>query len=157
MTDQDIKMIFSRFENLNLLTLIEDIKISNVAWRGWMKGGALCPLAHGWCRNPGIRFTLVDAMSCAGLGGTDVELGGKFYSWYDDWGAANPSYHDLKVRTGFLLDVLAGIWQERLADANAVQQITGEPSHALALLDFDEQDNAHFRNARLTADVGGEA
>src|SRR6516225_5909758 len=60
LAEQDIRDIFSRMQNLNLLCLIEDLRHDNVATRRWISplslyerhtsdaSYKLCPLAHGW-------------------------------------------------------------------------------------------------------------
>src|SRR5437899_351667 len=39
--------IFARFQNLNLLVLLNDLRSGETTRRGWSFGGLLCPVAHG--------------------------------------------------------------------------------------------------------------
>jgi hypothetical protein len=63
---EQFRPIFERFQNLNLIVLIEDLKNDHVAVMGWMSSVLdyygvsshyLCPVAHAWnrCRYVGFQ------------------------------------------------------------------------------------------------------
>lgn len=108
------RRIFGRFQNLNLLTLLVDLEKGRVSAIAWVDGNRfLCPLAHGWSTNqPGAE----NARLYANVGCQDDE-GMRFVRWW--WSGWNPY-----KRGQELLGVIRSLWEERLADALAVQEIT---------------------------------
>lgn len=128
MTDDKIRDIFSRFQNLNLVFLIEDLKRGLVARSFWVAPRedhraptSTCPIAHGWsqarhdCRTMVVRLPYEDI----GPGLEAVSLGTEFIIWWDE-----PDDH--VARRSLLIHILKGILQERMDDADAVQAITAQ-------------------------------
>lgn len=123
---QLFKRMFSKFQNLNLLFLIEDVRSGRTARGMWKSGQNLCPVAHGWrddwaCRllqTPMIAVKFDSALSAmvAGLQADEVL---PFTSWWD----VGHSITKQKI----LLDILEEIYQERLIDADTVQQVINVP------------------------------
>jgi hypothetical protein len=137
------KDIFSRFQNLNLLFLIQDLRNDKVAircWRTFREEGTntLCPLMHGAPGdiNDNVSMQNVYAMLCK-YSGVPVKQLIEFVNYWDgprigDSSVWNPVVllDELKadiarsssVRTE-LYTLLKEIYDERLADANAVQEV----------------------------------
>jgi hypothetical protein len=128
LAEQDIRDIFSRMQNLNLLCLIEDLRHDNVATRRWISplslyerhtsdaSYKLCPLAHGWpCaaqHNSDVQLFTADAY------GISRELVHSFTSWWDN--NANVDYGNVDAQEKLIL-LLKSILAERQEDADAVQ------------------------------------
>jgi hypothetical protein len=114
--------VFGHFQNLNLLALIEDLRSGRTARSAWLSGSLLCPVAHGLPRGQQVRDLLA-------LGQTD-ELGAGC-----DFAArqlrADPgavlgfvrAWDEDALSTRSLLRQLEGLWTERRADAEAVQEL----------------------------------
>lgn len=132
MTAQELKTIFSRFQNLNLLRLMDDLQTGNFTSSRWfdLRTKNMCPLAHGWDTlrhydfekddNPvtDSRFVACGLVWDPHTPRSDF-LGTIFVSWWDSgW-----LYSDSGARAAELLEVLREIWRERLEDADAVQRI----------------------------------
>jgi len=114
--------IFERFQNLNLIALIEDLRRGQVAQGNWIEADDdhgelynLCPLYHG------VRRDLESAIDFACAASVENELVARhlgvrerdvrdFVGWWDGWGDANG-----------LLITLERILAERRIDADAVQ------------------------------------
>lgn len=152
MSDNDIKLIFSRFWNLNLLCLMEDLEWDNVACGDWFEdeeghGKSLCPLAHGWDKWSYMENAHVDTeYEHVGLLPNEFDLGGDFINWFD----GVDTIESLELRKQRLLDVLVDIYQERLADADAVQGVLNEQYVAYNTM-------TPMVDCWQTADIGGEA
>src|SRR6266436_4400824 len=103
MNDNEIREIFSRFHNLNLLTLINNLKKKSVAGQAWYWRNLnyMCPIAHGFC-----NYVKVPTLSQT----PEIQ---NFVSWWDGCG-----YQQEPDR---LLPILEFIWQERLEDAVVTQ------------------------------------
>lgn len=130
MTELEFKGIFSRFENLNLLILMEDLRRGMVSRTFWVQPETknMCPIAHG------SKGRLKESLSIeelrlnpdASLATTNCELaniplhiGEKFYRLWDDVDDDNnPLMADRE-----LLAILTDIYNERLADADVVQGV----------------------------------
>src|SRR5688500_19599442 len=89
MTDNEIHGIFSRFQNLNLLFLIEDLRRGKVARGEWLRQRTknICPIGHGWCRKPAmlpeswiLGVVMEDGYALAGINDED---GAGFVRWWD--------------------------------------------------------------------------
>ncbi|MDE2020236.1 MAG: hypothetical protein KGJ13_07875 [Patescibacteria group bacterium] len=118
MTDAQLKNIFSRFQNLNLLFLIRDLELGLVAVGNYRdrlrEASILCPVAHGcdtYLGNAGANS--VHACQIFQL---PEEVLSEFLDWWDNQGN--------KRRWNRLLTVLRSIRHERTADADAVQRVT---------------------------------
>ncbi len=136
-----IRGIFARFENLNLLFLIEDLRRGLVASDGWIRyedGGdfiykVTCPLAHGWKGDIGnvcddtCESNHEDRMFCLHAGVT-LRTGKAFYNWWDNGSDCYTERGELglKQRKAALIAILGEIYAERLADADAVQGVIAE-------------------------------
>lgn len=123
MTTDQLKNIFGRFQNLNLLLLIEDLRRGMVARGNWhdLENGNLCPIAHGWRCDRFRSDNYTTPWLWAGI--SDEE----FYS--------TPNHFPYEWDNGLvtrdqLLSTLESIYAERLADADVVQAVClpiGEP------------------------------
>lgn len=121
-----IREIFGYFENLNLLILLEDLRLERAARQGWSRGKQLCPIAHGLPSGTLIRELARLGQSADLARGCDHaarHLGAnspsiqRFISLWDE-GSLSPSW---------LLHQLEELWQERLENACAVQELICEP------------------------------
>src|SRR5262249_55416056 len=112
--------VFGHFENLNLLALIEDLRAGRTARSAWLSGSLLCPVAHGLPRGQHVRDLLA-------LGQTD-ELGAgcdfaarQLRADPDDVLRFVRAWDEDALDTRSLLRQLVELWDERRADADAVQ------------------------------------
>ena len=144
------KTMFSRFQNLNLLFLREDLLLRRVASGDWMafvsindlfvesriQYPLLCPIAHGWA----VHCPQATSISS---GCARVDLAREFSSDGDDdiallesdleylLAGVSPSEGNLFINAWdangdsyeVLLGIIDEIFQERLADADAVQDV----------------------------------
>jgi hypothetical protein len=117
-----IRSIFSRFQNLNLLALMHDLADDQVARRSWSSAGVLCPVAHGLAEGKQVQQLTELGQAAdlqAGCGYAAGQLGAepaevlRFVHYWDEG----------LVRSATLLQELRDLWQERLADACAVQDV----------------------------------
>lgn len=117
----DFRPLFERFQNLNLIRLIHDLEDGRVHQGEWYlidglppleEVTAMCPLAHGLDRDAGDN-AYDRALSIFGVeysnGGDNIV--NQFTEWWD--GAKRRSF----------LPMLRLILAERLADADAVQEV----------------------------------
>src|SRR6516164_2919312 len=121
-----IRDVFGHFQNLNLLALLHDLQQGRTARRAWSSDRLLCPVAHGLPAGEQIqRLSVLGQIaelgqSCdlaARLLGADPAAVQRFvYSWDD--GAFSRRW---------LWKQLNELWQERLADAEAVQELLQQP------------------------------
>jgi hypothetical protein len=117
-----IRNVFGHFQNLNLLALLYDLDQDRTARQAWASGSLLCPVAHGLAAGQQVlQLSLLGQM--AGLGqGCDVaarHLGADPRSvqrFVRSWDADSLS-------RAWLLHQLYELWQERLTDAEAVQEL----------------------------------
>jgi hypothetical protein len=132
----EVQAVFGHFQNLNLLALLHDLRAGRTAHQAWLSGSLLCPVAHGLPTGSQVRE--LSAMGQA----AELSQGCKFAARL--LGACP---HDVlrfvrfwdegEVRGPGLLRQLEEVWEERLADAEAVQEVLeGEPSLAGANRDF---------------------
>src|SRR6267142_5430312 len=116
-----LRPIFARFQNLNLVFLIEDLRRGLTARGGWLEHANLCPVAHGmpdgdtiehleylnYARN--LDAACAFAARVLGARPGEVEL---FVERWDD------------AQLGpWLLEELEQIWNERVEDAVCMQDI----------------------------------
>jgi hypothetical protein len=117
---EKFRYIFEKFQNLNLLVLLEDLRRDQVAsssWRKWVfypdssyPVATLCPLMHGVCKyDITLRGYAEGASTSIGIGNPEVF---EFTSWWD--------FHTNKDG---LIQLLESIYKERLEDADAVQNM----------------------------------
>jgi hypothetical protein len=117
-----IRDVFGHFQNLNLLALMYDLDQDRAARQAWANGSRLCPVAHGLPAGQHVQqLSLLGQI--AGLGqGCDVaarHLGAdprSIQRFVRSWDAD-------AVSRAWLLHQLYELWQERLADAEAVQEL----------------------------------
>lgn len=110
-----ISDIFGRFQNLNLVVLIEDLRRNLTAAGNWASGDLLCPVAHGMPDGAAIerlkylsQAVNLDAAcryAACELGTHDVIV----RRFVDQW--------DATPAAAWLLNELEQIWAERLEDA----------------------------------------
>jgi hypothetical protein len=116
-----LRSIFERFQNLNLVFLIEDLRRGLTARGGWLEHANLCPVAHGMpdgdtiehleYLNHAKNLDAACAFAARMLGARpgEVEL---FVERWDD------------AQLGpWLLEELQRIWDERVEDASFVQEL----------------------------------
>jgi hypothetical protein len=117
-----VRAIFSYFENLNLLILIEDLRASRIVRHGWSTGKLLCPIAHGLPNGDQVH-------ELNRLGQTaDVSLSCNYAAHFL---GANPSavlrfvcsWDDATLSREWLQRQLEELWIERLENALAVQEV----------------------------------
>lgn len=123
---QLFKRMFSKFPNLNLLFLIEDVRSGRAARGMWKSGQDLCPVAHGWRDDWACRVLQTPMMAVQ----FDADLGAMFAGLQADEVFTFTSWWDVEqhsTKRKILLDILEEIYQERLIDANAVQQVINVP------------------------------
>jgi hypothetical protein len=117
-----IRDVFGHFQNLNLLALIYDLDQDRTARQAWASGSLLCPVAHGLPAEQQVRqLSVLGQMAGLGQGcdvaarhlGADPRAVQRFVrAWDTD-----------AVSRAWLLHQLYELWQERLADAEAVQEV----------------------------------
>lgn len=116
-----LRPIFERFQNLNLIFLIQDLRKHLAAAGNWASGELLCPVAHGMPDGTTVKrlkylsqaIGLDAACRCAaGELGTDELVIRQFVDFWD----ATPT-------TAWLLVELEAIWAERMDDADFMTDI----------------------------------
>jgi hypothetical protein len=114
--------VFHHFQNLNLLVLRHDLRDGRTARQAWQSGQLLCPIAHGLPAGTQVRE--LSAMGqgadltegchhAAHLLGADPAAVVRFVRFWDEEACSPAS----------LLRQLDEVWHERLADAEALQEI----------------------------------
>jgi hypothetical protein len=114
--------VFGHFHNLNLLVLLEDLRAGRAARHAWLNGSRLCPVAHGLPE--GFQVQTLQAMGQT----TDMAEGCDFAARHlgADRDAVRffvEAWDDATLAGDALTSQLADIWHERLADAEAMQEI----------------------------------
>ena len=120
MTNDQLKDIFGRFHNLNLLTLIYNLEIEKVLTGNWLGKmnrctdmGAMCPLWHGTAKGGYGRSSSPtckkEPARSIGISESTVD---QFTRWWD-------SSYNFPRLTRALKEILA----ERIQDADAVQVV----------------------------------
>ncbi len=121
-TSAGIRAVFGHFQNLNLLALLHDLRLGRTARQAWYTSGLLCPVAHGLphgihVRELSARAQMADLdTSCdfaARRLGADARAVLRFVRSWDEQTLAPAS----------LIRQLEDLWEERLADAEAVQAL----------------------------------
>jgi hypothetical protein len=117
-----IRSVFGHFQNLNLLALIHDLRNGRTARGNWSTGADLCPVAHGMPIGRLVSelcyLGQTDALerSCAYAArqlGADLDNVRRFVELWDT----------LAFSAHWFLRQLEAIWEERFADAVAVQEL----------------------------------
>jgi hypothetical protein len=121
-TDAVIRSVFGHFQNLNLLALMHDLRSGRTARGDWSSGPDLCPVAHGMpigrlvseLRYLGQTAALERSCDYAArhLGANPGSVR-RFVELWDTCAFSSQ----------WLLRQLEEVWEERLADAVAVQEL----------------------------------
>jgi hypothetical protein len=123
---EKFRPIFERFQNLNLIVLLEDLNRNKVAMAAWKKlvGTSgfelhhnLCPIAHGWSHH--VAMNVNTGCASAEAIGVSVDDVNDFIGWWD-LGWYRQSF---KTFSNHLKKLLQSILDERLADADVVQEV----------------------------------
>jgi hypothetical protein len=120
-----VQAVFGHFQNLNLLALLNDLHDGRTAEQAWLSGALLCPVAHGLPAGSQVRELCALGQEAdlregchfaARLLGARPDAVLRFVRFWDE-GA---------VSRGWLLRQLEEVWEERLADAQALQGLLQE-------------------------------
>lgn len=121
-----IRGVFGHFHNLNLLALVQDLRTHQTVRRSWFSTGTLCPVAHGLPSGQQVR-----ELSALGQS-AELEEGCNYAAHY--LGAAREAvlrfvrlWDEEVFGNDWLLRQLEELWFERLADAQAVQEVLQSP------------------------------
>jgi hypothetical protein len=117
-----IQEIFAYFENLNLLSLIEDLRQGQTTRQGWSTGRLLCPIAHGLPTGDQVRELNMLGQAL------DLSHGCEYAARHL---GAHPSavlrfvqsWDDQTMTRDWLLFQLEELWFDRLENAQAVQEM----------------------------------
>jgi hypothetical protein len=116
----EIQAVFGHFQNLNLLALLQDLRDGRTAQQAWQSGSLLCPVAHGLPAGPQVRKLRAlgqeadlreGCLYAARLLGAEPDAVLRFVRFWDEEA----------VSRSWLLGQLEEVWEERLADAQALQ------------------------------------
>lgn len=135
---EQFRDIFARFQNVNLLALIEDIRRRNVAREAWhdshlfdeVKGQNhdLCPVAHGFLCGQDTEdvedaetFSKSTALAAKIIG----VAGEAVFNFVTEWDKNHKGSEE------YLLYLLQSIWDERLVDAVATQEMIQIPEEEM--------------------------
>jgi hypothetical protein len=126
-----IHAVFGYFQNLNLIFLLDDLRIGRIAKGAWTSGKVLCPVAHGM-RAGRLVNDLHGLSQSVNLGcacdyaarhlGADPARVSQFIELWDSH----------QFSSDWLVRQLEDLWHERLADAEAVQDLLIAPVSRLA-------------------------
>ena len=124
--DPAIRGVFDYFQNLNLLVLVEDLRCGQTARRAWYARGQLCPVAHGLPAEQQVReASAADLepgyLNCACIFAARI-LGAKpeeVVHFVECWDLDRISDNELREQ-------LEQLWQERLADAELMQEFLAD-------------------------------
>lgn len=117
-----IRDVFGHFQNLNLLALLRDLEQDRTARHSWVNGRLLCPVAHGLPAGQQVqRLSVLGQIAELGQGcdlaarmlGTEPAAVLRFVR---SWDAEEVSRY-------WLWQQLNELWQERLDDAEVVQEL----------------------------------
>jgi hypothetical protein len=117
-----IHAVFGHFQNLNLLALLHDLRDGRTARQAWFSGSLLCPVAHGLSTGPQVEEVNARGQAAdlgngchfaARLLGAQPDAVLHFVRNWDDEG----------ISRCWLLQQLEEMWEERLADAQALQEV----------------------------------
>ena len=119
----ELGAVFGHFQNLNLLALLQDLREGRTARHAWLSiGSDLCPVARGMPGGEQVQTlrafgqTAELYVSCryaAHCLGADPDAVLRFVGAWDGDGFSDDS----------LLRLLEEMWEERLADAEVVQEV----------------------------------
>jgi hypothetical protein len=117
----NIREVFGRFQNLNLLFLMHDLRSGRTPRQAWRMGSDLCPVAHGMPH--GQQVNELHALGQA----EDLEDGCEFAAEilgadFDSLLRFVRSWDESILSTGALLRQLEDLWDERLVDAVTAQE-----------------------------------
>jgi hypothetical protein len=118
---ETVRNVFTHFQNLNLIVLMDDLRAKRVARLAWITyaSGQLCPIAHGMPSFTALRKVIES---------DGYNQAGEFLGCDEKWPREFVEKWDIVVyRDEELLAELQEIYQERLADADAVQQVIEGP------------------------------
>ena len=113
--------LFARFQNLNLLVLIQDLRRGLAARGNWLSLDRLCPVAHGMA--DGAKVEHLEYLNHARNFHTACDFAARELAISGDAVSDFVRRWDDSPATTWLLDELEQIWLERLADAEAVQSV----------------------------------
>lgn len=122
-----IRDVFGHFQNLNLLALLHDLQQDRTALQAWARDRMLCPVAHGLPDGQEVQRLSVLGQIAEFSKGCDLAarlLGADpaaVYRFVRSWDSGALSRY-------WLGQQLNELWQERLADAEAVQELLQVPS-----------------------------
>jgi len=128
--DPGIRGVFDYFQNLNLLVLVEDLRRGQTVRRAWHARGQLCPVAHGLPAEQQVREVCsadqeVGYLNRACIFAARI-LGAKpeeVVHFVEIWDSEKISANDLRQQ-------LESLWNERLADADLMQELLRDSSPA---------------------------
>jgi hypothetical protein len=122
-----IRDVFGHFQNLNLLALLHDLEQDRTARQAWTNAQLLCPVAHGLADGQQVqRLSVLGQIAELGQG-CDLaarQLGADpaaVFRFVCSWDAE-------VISRAWLWQQLNELWQERRADAEAVQEVLQVPS-----------------------------
>ncbi len=122
-----IRDVFGHFQNLNLLALLHDLEQDRTARQAWARDRLVCPVAHGLADGQEVqRLSVLGQIAELGQG-CDLaarQLGADpaaVFRFVCSWDTA-------AISRSWLWQQLNELWQERLADAEAVQDLLQVPS-----------------------------
>jgi hypothetical protein len=118
-----IREVFGRFHNLNLLALLHDLRGDLAAREDWSTATKLlCPVAHGFASGAQVREVNI----LGEFANLQKACGHAAQCLGADFGAVVRfvrSWDDQSLSADVLLRHLENMWEERLADADAMQQV----------------------------------
>jgi hypothetical protein len=124
--DPAIRGVFDYFQNLNLLVLMEDLQRGQTARRAWHARGQLCPVAHGLPADQQVREACAADLEPGNLNRACIFaariLGAKpeeVVHFVECWDLDRISDNELREQ-------LEQLWQERLADAELMQEFLAD-------------------------------
>lgn len=117
-----VRGVFSHFQNLNLLALLQDLRAGQVVRHTWFSGSLLCPVAHGLADNRQVQRVRV--LGQAGPLGQSCDEAAQFIGAEPDAVLRFVRYWDEEnLSSDHLRRQLEELWTERLEDAEAVQRM----------------------------------
>jgi hypothetical protein len=134
----EIHKVFGHFQNLNLLFLLRDLEAGQTAWQSWSSGRLLCPVAHGLAGGQAVRQLNVMGQAADLARGCDFAaeclgaVSGDVLRFVRSW-------DDQLIGRDCLTRQLQALWEERLTDAVAMQEIlTGQPQSELEQVSLEQ-------------------
>jgi len=117
-----VHAVFGHFQNLNLLALLQDLREGRTARQAWLSGSLLCPVAHGLPK--GVQVQELHALGQAADLGEGCNLAARYLGAEADAVLRFVrSWDEGALSSGWLLRQLEELWEERLADAEAAQEL----------------------------------